>query len=152
MAVKNIQILTWISIFVAQQRNAIIADLLSDGLGGLEHMTHDNVKETCSSYAKRTDVPFPIILTLLTKQRIHSLVLWVQDMIRAEQTPMFPDTTIRTSFIQLHNVEFNTKLKSQGHYEKFEEELQSTLENIFSSKGVLFTYVIRKEEASIYNP
>ena len=51
-----------------------------------------------------------------------------------------------------HNVEFNTKLKSQGHYEKFEEELQSTLENIFSSKGVLFTYVIRKEEASIYNP
>ena len=74
MAVTNMQIMTWIGISVAQQRNAIIADLLSDGLGGLEHMTHNDVKETCSSYAKRTDVPFPIILTPLTKQRIHSLV------------------------------------------------------------------------------
>ena len=173
MAVTNIQILTWIGITVAQQRNAIIADLLSDGLGGLEHMTHDDVKETCSSYAKRTDGPFPIILTPLTKQRIHSLVLRVQDMIRAEQTPTFPDTTDRTSFIELldaslvrdrnrksqkkvgesyHNVEFNTKLKSQGHYEKFEEELQSTLENIVGSKGVPLTYILRKEETPVYDP
>ena len=100
MAVTNIQIMTWIGIGVAQQRNAIISDLLSDGLGGLEHMTHDDVKETCSSYAKRTDDPFPIILTPLTKQRIHSLVLWVQDMMRAEQTPVFPDDTNRTSFVK----------------------------------------------------
>ena len=173
MAVTNIQIMTWIVITVAQQRNAIIADLLSDGLGGLEHMTHDDVKETCSSYAKRTDGPFPIILTQLTKQRIHSLVLRVQDMMRAEQSPRFPDATTRTSFIELldaslvrdrnrksqkkvgesyHNVEFNTKLKSQGHHEKFEEELQSTLENIVSSKGVPLTCVLRKEETPVCNP
>ena len=173
MAITNMQILTWIGVSVTQQRNAIIADLLSDGLDGLEHVTHDDVKEACSSYAKRTDVPFPIILTPLMKQRIHSLVLWVQDMMRAEQTPRFPNAMIRDSFIQLldaslvrdrnrksqkkvgesyHNVEFNAKLKSQGHCEKFEEELQSTLENIVGSKGVPLTYVIRKEEAPIYDP
>ena len=76
--------MTWISINVVNQYNTIISDLLSDGLDGLEHITHDDVKEICSSYAKRTDSPFPIILTPLVKQRIHSLVLWVQDMIRTE--------------------------------------------------------------------
>ena len=75
MAVTNIQIMTWIGISVANQRNAIISDFLSDGLSGLEHMTHEDVKEMCSSYAKRTDAPFPIILTPIAKQRIHSLVL-----------------------------------------------------------------------------
>ena len=96
-------------------------------------MTHDDVKETCSSYAKRTNSLFPIILTLLAKQRIHSLVLWMQDMICTEQAPTFPDDTNHNSFIQLlndslvrdanrksqkkveesyHNTEFNTKLKS----------------------------------------
>ena len=67
MAITHMQIMTWIGIGVAQLRNAIISDLLSDGLGGLEHMTHDDVKETCLSYAKRTDSPFPIILTPLAK-------------------------------------------------------------------------------------
>ena len=66
--------MTWIGVNVAQERNTIIAYLLSDGLGGLEHITHDDVKETYSSYAKRTDTPFPIILAPLTKQRTHSLV------------------------------------------------------------------------------
>ena len=97
----------------------------------------------------------------------------MQDVIHAEQTPTFPNSTNRTSFIQLldallvrdgnrksqkkvgesyHNVEFNTKLKSQGHYEKFKEELQLTLENIIGSKGVPATYAIRKEEAPSYDP
>ena len=90
-----------------------------------------------------------------------------------EQTPIFPESTNCTSFIQLldaslvrdrnrksqkkvgesyHNVKFNTKLKLQGQCEKFEEELQSTLENIIGSKGVPLTYVIRKEEAPSYDP
>ena len=80
MAATNIQILTWIGVNVAQQRNAIITDLLHDGLSGLEYMTKEEVKDTCSSYAKRTDAPFPIILTPITKQRIYSLALWMQDM------------------------------------------------------------------------
>ena len=103
MAITNMQIMTWIGINVVNQRNAIISNLLSDGLGGLEHMTHDDVKDTCSSYAKRTDSPFPIMFAPLAKQRIYSLALWVQDTIRAEQTPTFPDCTNRNSFIQLLN-------------------------------------------------
>ena len=75
MAATNIQILTWIGINVAQQRDAIMNDLLHDGLSGLECMTKEEVKDACSSYAKRTDVPFPIILTPAIKQCAHSLVL-----------------------------------------------------------------------------
>ena len=51
-----------------------------------------------------------------------------------------------------HNADFNTKLKSQGHYEKFEEELQSTLSNIIGSKGVTLTYVIREDSVPHYDP
>ena len=93
MAVTNIQIMTWIGISVANQRNANFSDFVSDGSSGLEHMMYDDVKEMSSSYAKRTDDPFPIILSPIAKQRIYSLVLWVQDMFRAEQTPTFPTST-----------------------------------------------------------
>ena len=44
MAVTNAQIMTWIGMNVAQERNAIIADLSSDGSSGSEHVTHDDVK------------------------------------------------------------------------------------------------------------
>ena len=67
MAITNMKIMACIGISVLNQRNAIISELLSDGLSGLEHMTHDDVKDTCSSYAKRTDSPFLIILMLLVK-------------------------------------------------------------------------------------
>ena len=85
MAMTNMQIMTWIDVGVVNQRSAIISDLSSDGLISLEHVTHDDAKDTCSSYAKRTDSPFPIILPPLAKQRIYSLVPLVQDVIRAEQ-------------------------------------------------------------------
>ena len=49
----------------AARRNAIIADFLAGGLDGLEHMSEDDVKDACASYAKRTDGEFPIILTQL---------------------------------------------------------------------------------------
>ena len=67
MAVTNIQIMTWIGISVANQHNDIINDILSDVLSGLEYMTQDNIKETCSSCDKRTDSPFTIILTPISK-------------------------------------------------------------------------------------
>ena len=65
-------------------------------------------------------------------------------MFRVSQDPEFPDSTNRDQFIGLisdalvreknrksqnkvgeshHNAEFNMKLKSQGHFEKFEEKL-----------------------------
>ena len=82
MALTNIQMFTMIGIPDAQSRNAIISDLLSDGLEGLRHMTQEDVRDACVSYAKRTDGPFPVILTPVQKQRIKSLVLWVKDQDR----------------------------------------------------------------------
>ena len=84
MAIRNMKIMTWICVNVVNQRNAIISGLLSNSLGCLKHMTHEDVKGTCSRHAKRTDIPFPIILTPLANQRIYLLVLRVQDVIRAE--------------------------------------------------------------------
>ena len=76
---NNIQIMTMVGIAPAVNRNAIIADFLSEGLGGLTYMTHEDVRDTCLSYAKRTDGQFPIVLTPVQKQRMKSLVLWVKD-------------------------------------------------------------------------
>ena len=60
----NVQIMTFVGIGPpAANRNAIIADFLSEGLVGLIHMTDKEVRDTCSSYAKRQDGQFPIVLT-----------------------------------------------------------------------------------------
>ena len=75
----NVQIMNMIGVVPAANWNAIIVDLLSEGLNGLKHMTDEEIRDTCVSYAKRTDNPFPVILTPVQKQRIKSLVLWVKD-------------------------------------------------------------------------
>ena len=80
MVLTNVQMMTFAGIQPAANRNAIISDLLSEGLDGLTHMTEEEVRDACVSYAKRTDGPFPVILTPIQKQRIKALMLWVQDM------------------------------------------------------------------------
>ena len=171
-AITNNQIFNWIGFTVVAQRNAIINDMISDGLQGLEHMTMEEVKEICSSYAKRTDGPFPIFCTPLQKQRLKSLVLWVQDTIRAQQDPRFPNGTTRAQFLAklsaslqrdkrrreqkkvgeaYHDVTFNTKLKNQSQWEKFHEELQMTLSSIIGAVGAPITYVIREEEEAVFD-
>ena len=45
--------MTWIGVIVDNQRNAIINDLLSDGLSSLERITQDDIKCACSRYYKR---------------------------------------------------------------------------------------------------
>ena len=72
MALTNVQIFTSIGIQPANQRNAVIADFLSGGLEGLEHLSSDDVKDACTSYAKRTDGNFPVILSTLHRQRLKS--------------------------------------------------------------------------------
>ena len=85
----SVQIMNMIGVGPAANRNAIIADLLSEGLDGLKHMTDEEVRDTCASYAKRTDNPFPVILTPVQKQRIKSLVLWVKDQERIDKYWLF---------------------------------------------------------------
>ena len=80
MVLTNINIMTFVGMAVAAQRNAIIADLLPEGLAGLLHMTEDDMGNLCASYAKRTDGVFPVFLTPIQKQQIKALIMWVQDM------------------------------------------------------------------------
>ena len=56
MVLTNVQIMSRMGIGPAAAWNAIIADFLSEGLEGLQHMTEEEVLDACSSYAKRTDV------------------------------------------------------------------------------------------------
>ena len=97
-SLSSVQIMNMIGVGPAANRNAIIADLLSEGLDGLKHMTDEDVRDTCASYAKRTDGPFPVILTPVQKQRIKSLVLWVKDQERVGQALAFPGTTTQAQF------------------------------------------------------
>ena len=66
-SLTNVQIMNMIGVVPAANRNAIIADLLSEGLNGLKHMRDEAVWDTCASFAKRTDNPFPVILTPVQK-------------------------------------------------------------------------------------
>ena len=164
----NAQIMTMVGIAPAANRNAIIADLLSEGLDGLKYMTDEEVRDTCTSYAKRTDGPFPVVLTPVQKQRIKSLVLWVKDRDRVGQDLSFPATTSQAEFRSAisESLErdrrrrsqkkegesyldstFNTKLKSASQWEKWLEELNITLCQIIGVRGVPLTYVIRDNDA-----
>ena len=167
MTISNDQILTWLGITDADSRRAIEEDFLSEGLEGLENMSDADVKDVCSSYAKRTDEPFPVILTPLERQRMKSLTLWVKDMVRVGLEPEFEDDTTRVMFIEelkdalsrdrrrkeqkkvgesFHDHSFTTKLKTQAQWEKFSEELEATLSMIVGVCGAPLSYVIRADE------
>ena len=167
MVLSKIQIFSMIGVSPPQSRNAIIADFLSEGLEGLRHMTVEDVRDACASYAKRTDGPFPVILTPIQKQRVKSLVLWIKDQDRVNQPIEFPDGTNEATFRKalsdaLERAErrrlqkkegesyidstFNNKLKSGAQWEKWFEELDSTLGQIIGIRGVPLSYVIREKE------
>ena len=171
-SLSSVQIMNMIGVGPAANRNAIIADLLSEGLDGLKHMTDEEVRDTCASYAKRTDGPFPVILTPVQKQRIKSLVLWVKDQERVGQALAFPGTTtqaqFRTALAEALERErrrkdqkkegesyldssFNTKLKSALQWEKWAEELNTNLCQIVGVRGVPLTYVIREGDMPVFD-
>ena len=78
----------------------MIANFFSYGLVGLKDLTYEDVKDTFASYAKRTDGPFPIPLTLLHKKRLWGLVLVVKDILRSQNEVGFNDEFERESFLQ----------------------------------------------------
>ena len=172
MPLSNIRIFTILGFTNATQRDALIADFLSGDLEALQYMSEDDVKDAITSYSKRTDGNFPIIMTTLQKQRIRSLMLWVKDMVRAGQPIEFPTGTtpddLRNALAassERSNTRkeqkkvgesylghtFNNKLKSQSQWEKFSEELEATLSLIVGSQGVTLNYVIREEDVSNYD-
>jgi len=135
-------------------------------------MTDEDVTEACASYAKRTDAPFPIMLSPIQKKRLKSLVLWVKDRRRVGQPVEFPDEMTRAELVDalaesLHrqdrrreqkkvgeaflDASFNNKLKGQLQWEKFTQELESTLSMIIGMNGIPLSYVIRPNEEAIFD-
>ena len=150
----NVQIMNMIGIVPAVNRNAIIADLLSEGLDGLKHMTDEEVRDTCASYAKRTDNPFPVILTPVQKQHIKSQILWVKDQGRVGQALALERERRRKDQKKegesYPDSSFNTKLKSATQWEKWAEELNTNLCQIVGVRGVPLTYVIREVDTPTF--
>src|SRR5210317_345036 len=172
MTLSDIGIFTRMGIEPLAARNAILADFLSEGLEGLTHMTDDEVKDACASYAKRQDGEFPVILTPIQKQRIKALVLWVKDYHRVNAPLEFPSSTTQGQLwaILAEALErdrrrkdqkkegdsyldstFNVKLKSTAQWEKWNEELESTLCQIIGVRGVPLTYIIRKDAEPVFD-
>ena len=50
-----------------------------------------------------------------------------------------------------HDHTFNATLKSQAQFERFSDELESTLEMIIGSQGAPLSYVIRENEMASYD-
>ena len=90
MTLTNSQMLTTLGFTVTAVRNALITDFLSGDLAELQHMSEEDVKDACASYAKRQDAPFPIILTQLQRSRFRAMMLWVKDRVRARAPVEFP--------------------------------------------------------------
>ena len=172
MALSQVQIFTRMGIAPAGNCNAIIDNFLSEGLAGLQNLTDEEVRDTCASYAKRQDGPFPIILTPIMKQRMKALVLYVKDLARVGQPIQFADTVDQAELRSLLtqslererrrkeqksdgesylDSEFNNQLKSMAQWAKWYEELQTTLAQIIGCRGVPLTYVIREDKVPFFN-
>jgi len=133
MALSNGQIFTFMGIAPAQRRNAIIEDFLSEGLEGLALMTDEDVRDTCASYAKRQDGPFPIILTPILRQRLRSLVLWVKDQRRANQPLVFPNNIGQAALRQALTEAMERELRRKTQKKEGENYLDSTFNNKLKS-------------------
>ena len=172
MVLTNAQIFTKMGVAPAAARNVIIADFLSEGLEGLVHMSDEDVRDTCTSYAKRQDGAFPIILTPILKQRMKSLVMWVKDQHRIGQPLEFPDATteadLKNALVESLERErrrktqkkegenyldstFNNNLKSAAQWQKWVEELNATLCQIIGVRGIPVNYVIRPDAAPAFD-
>ena len=131
----NAQIMTMVGIAPAANRNAIIADLLSEGLDGLKYMTDEEVRDTCTSYAKRTDGPFPVVLTPVQKQRIKSLVLWAKDRDRVGQDLSFPATTSQAEFRSAISESLERDRRRRSQKKEGESYLDSALSQSWHLSG-----------------
>ena len=116
---------------------------------------------------KKDGCAIPNYLYFSTETEIEIFGDVCKDMTRAGQDLLFEDGTTKQQFLDeinasmlrekrrqeqkkigesFHDADFNTKLKTQSQWEKFIEELESTLGMIIGVKGVPLTYVIRETE------
>ena len=162
--------MTHIGIADANQRAALILDLMPMRLSELQELNADDVKDVCESFADQVPNGFTVCKMKVT--RLQSLCLWVHDMVRAGAPVEFANgKTAEELLLEIReatarakrrkdmkkigegliDTTFNNKLKTQSQWAKFNEELNSTLSMIIGVKGVPLSYVIRKEEAPAFD-
>ena len=102
MALTNVAVFNYIGGWQNNaQRNAVIAEILPEGLDNLIDITEDDLKSACQSLAKRSEEPYPINITMLQKQRIYSLILWAKDQDRVNEPIKFAQGTNQQDFRKL---------------------------------------------------
>ena len=67
------------------QGTLLLPILFGGNLEDVEHISDTDFKDTCARYVKRTNGPFPHILTPIHKQLLKSLVLWEKDQVSAQK-------------------------------------------------------------------
>jgi hypothetical protein len=168
--VTVINMLTWMGVSVAGNRQVIIADLLPapEGIGNLKDETADGIKDACEAYSKRGPENQRFVVTRTTLKRITALMHWVKDRHRlAENTAFVAADTTRASFIleleaaanralyrkdqkklgeSMVNKDFQVQLKSRAQWERWSVDLETTLHSIIGTQGVPLSYIIREND------
>lgn len=166
MAHSTDQLLQWIGIPTAAQRNAVTADLFP-APRGLQHLTKETksgIEEAVVGYSKRRQGAFRISRVQL--KWLISLMYWVQDQQRIDKPFQFGIDITEAQFFSaleesyerqqcredqkkigesLISSEFQIQLKSTTQWQRWYIELQSVLGSIIGSSGIPLTYVIRDD-------
>lgn len=173
MPLTHTQILTYIGITIANQRNTVADDLipLPDRLSSLLDETKEGIEDTCMSYTKLGQNDRFRLSRVIVK-RLVALMYWVRDRGRLDFPVSFPNGTdqqelleeiqeaaardkIRTSQRKLGDslitATFDTKLKNRVQWERWCVELQALLNTIIGTRGVALSYVIRDPAVVIPN-
>ena len=164
-ATTVIDMLTWMGVSVARNRQAIIADLLPhpEGIGNLKDETADGIKDACESYSKRGPENQRFIVSRTTIKRITSLMHWVKDRHRLAEAMAFvaADTNRASFFVELEaaanralyrkdqkklgeamiNKDFQVQLKSRAQWERWSVDLETTLNSIIGTQGIPLSYI-----------
>lgn len=172
MVLNKIQMFSMIGIANTQARNAVMADFASEGHEGFRGMTAEDVCNACSTHAKRTHGPFPVMLTPVQKLRIKSPVLWINDMDCVNHPVEFADGTTQAVFQEVSSdalerdrrrrvqkkegeshidSAFNSKLKSGTQWEKWIEEPDSASGQITGIRRVPLSHVVREKEEADFD-
>ena len=165
MSLPKVNILTYIGLTVARERNHIIADMLPDGMDDMADETEEGIRTACVGYTKipntgRFTVSRPVL------KRLISLMHWAKDKRRLGEDCEFPAGTTREELrneITQANIrhecrkaqrkigesiltdKLTTPLKLSSSWERWNVEFHAALGGIIGAKGIPLLYVVRDD-------
>ena len=170
------QLLTWIGFDTDAKRNAVKDDLMPDGTGlsQLLKESPDGIEEVCAHYNKRNPANTRFYVSRVKIKHLQNVMYYVKDKDRLGLDAAFDDNVTEEEFFEeldgalereirrsemkktgknLISAEFQVKLKGRSQWERWMNELTSTLGGIVGAVGVPLTYIIReKDEPTIEAP